>query len=91
MVDQLKTEKGTLSIGGFSGFTEQDIPVFDDFQFTPESLKKGIKEQGIGNLAASIAEMQSGTAPQGLFSYKTLRDGTAPLLNFLPDFNSLRP
>ena len=86
MVDQLKTEKGTLSIGGFSGFTEQDIPVFDDFQFTPESLKKGIKEQGIGNLAASIAEMQSGTAPQGLFSYKTLRDGTAPLLNFLPDF-----
>ena len=38
MVDQLKTEKGTLSIGGFSGFTEQDIPVFDDFQFTPESL-----------------------------------------------------
>ena len=67
----------------------EDIPVFEPFTFTPEKFKQGIKTQGISNLTSSIVEMQAGTAPRGLFSYQTLRNGTAPLFNFLPDFKNL--
>ena len=67
----------------------EDIPVFEPFTFTPEKFKEGLKTQGISNLTSSIVEMQAGTAPRGLFSYQTLRNGTAPLFNFLPDFKNL--
>ena len=70
-------------------YKAEDIPVFEAFTFTPEKFKEGIKTQGISNLTSSIVEMQAGTAPRGLFSYDTLRNGTAPLFNFLPGFQDL--
>jgi hypothetical protein len=72
-----------------SVFKEEDIPVFEPFTFTPEKFKEGVKTQGISNLTSSIVEMQAGTAAPGLFSYQTLRNGQAPLLNFLPGFKDL--
>ena len=72
-----------------SVFKKEDIPVFEPFTFTPEKFKQGVKTQGLSNLTSSIVEMQSGTAPRGLFSYQTLRNGTAPLFNFLPGFENL--
>ena len=72
-----------------SVFKEEDIPVFEPFTFTPEKFKEGVKTQGISNLTSSIVEMQAGTAPRGLFSYQTLRNGQAPLFNFLPGFKDL--
>jgi hypothetical protein len=66
-----------------SQFTAADVPVFEDFKFTPESFQEGVKTQGLSNITAGIVDIQSEIAPPGLFSYDTLRDGSAPLLNFL--------
>ena len=68
-------------------FTEADVPVIEGFKFTPESFQEGVKTQGLSNITAGIVDIQSEMAPPGLFSYETLRDGTAPLLNFLPGFS----
>jgi hypothetical protein len=70
-----------------SQFTAADVPVFEDFKFTPESFQEGVKTQGLSNITAGIVDIQSEIAPPGLFSYETLRDGSAPLLNFLPGFS----
>jgi hypothetical protein len=72
-----------------SQFTAADVPVFEDFKFTPESFQEGVKTQGLSNITAGIVDIQSEIAPPGLFSYETLRDGSAPLLNFLPGFSDI--
>ena len=68
-------------------YTVEDVPVFDAFKFTPESFQEGVKEQGLSNLTAAIIDLQAEIAPKGLFSYETLKDGTAPLLDLMPGFS----
>lgn len=68
-------------------FTAQDIPVFEDFKFTPDSFQEGVRTQGLPNLTAGVVDIQSEIAPSGLFSYESLKDGTAPLLDFLPGYS----
>lgn len=68
-------------------FTPQDVPVFEDFEFTPDSFQEGVKTRGLSNLTAGVVDIQSEIAPSGLFSYESLKDGTAPLLNFMPGYS----
>ncbi len=72
-----------------TSFVAEDVPVFDIFKFTPDSFQEGVKTQGVTNLTAGVVDIQSEMAPQGLFSYESLKDGSAPLLDFLPGYKDL--
>jgi hypothetical protein len=66
-------------------------PVEPVISFNTEQFSNLIKEQGLGNTAAAVADLASEQIPGNLFTYETLKDGTAPLLDQLPGYMDLTP
>ena len=66
-------------------------PVEPVISFNTEQFSNLIKEQGLGNTAAAVADLASEQIPGNLFTYETLQDGTAPLLDQLPGYMDLTP
>ena len=65
----------------------QDLNLFgDNYTFEEQDFRDAITERGIGNIASGlvgIAQESDSVAP-GLFTYETLKDGTAEFFNLLP-------
>ena len=66
-------------------------PVEPVIYFNTEQFSNLIKEQGLGNTAAAVADLASEQIPGNLFTYETLKDGTATLLDQLPGYMDLTP
>ena len=65
----------------------QDLNLFgDNYTFEEQDFRDAITDRGIGNIASGlvgIAQESDAVAP-GLFTYETLKDGTAEFFNLLP-------
>tara|TARA_R100000654_G_scaffold11700_1_gene25617 strand:+ start:8827 stop:13158 length:4332 start_codon:yes stop_codon:yes gene_type:complete len=58
------------------------------YTFTPQNFEAAIRDLGLKNVVTGIVDSAAEQRP-GLFSYETIKDGTAPLLDQLPGYKDL--
>jgi len=60
------------------------------YTFTPQNFEAAVRDMGLQNVVTGIVDTAAQQRP-GLFSYETIKDGTAPILDQLPGYKALEP
>ena len=66
-----------------------EIGVDGAFNFETEDFEEAIREFGLQNTTAAVVDTVAEQNP-GLFTYQSLRQGTAPIFEQLPGFQNRR-
>jgi hypothetical protein len=81
----------SINVGGSNyPVPNVDRPLYD-VEFTAENFNALVKEIGVHNITTGVVDTATQNYQPGLFSYETLKDGTAPLFDLFPEYENVAP
>jgi hypothetical protein len=81
----------SINVGGSNyPVPNVDRPLYD-VEFTAENFNALVKEIGVHNITTGVVDTATQNYQPGLFSYETLKDGTAPLFDLFPEYENIAP